>query len=180
MVKWFRWMWQMQCACALAAVWAAPAGAQSAASYPNKPVRVIIPFAPGGAVTPVITVLGEKVSKETGQNFLQDYRPGGDTVVGVGAAAKSPPDGYTLLLATSSYLANHFMTPNLPFDTLNDLAPVAMLGRSTYVLVVHPPVANTLGEFLAKAKARPGDYDAAYVGSVALLNLQIFLRAAGA
>lgn len=153
--------------------------AQSATNYPSKPVRVIIPFAPGGAITNVMTVLGERVSKETGQNFLADYRPGADSAVGVGIAAKSNPDGYTLLMATSSYLVNHYLGEKLPFDTLKDIAPVAMTGRSNTLLMVNPSVASTIKDFIAFARARPGEVNMAYAGSVALVWYQHFMKVAG-
>ena len=178
MVKLSKQVAHLLCAGILLAA-AGSAGAQSAAGYPNKPVRVIIPYAVGGAITTVMNVLGDKVGKEAGQNFLADYRPGGDTVVGVGAAAKAAPDGYTLLMATSSYLVNHFLSPNLPFDTLKDIAPIAMTGRSANLLMVNPAVASTLKEFIANAKANPGKLNMAYAGSVALVYYAHFMNVAG-
>ncbi len=155
------------------------AGAQSAASYPNKPVRIIVPFGPGGAVTTVITALGDRVSKELGQNFINDYRPGADTALGIGIAAKATADGYTLLEATSSYVVNHWLNPDLPFDSIKDLTPITMMARSNYVLVVHTSVPNTLKDFISYAKANPGKLNMGYVGSVALVNFQLFMNVAG-
>ena len=177
MIKLLRQALWLVCAGFLAA--AGSAGAQSAAGYPNKPVRVIIPFTAGGAVTTVMSALGDRVGKELGQNFIADYRPGGDTILGVSAVATSAPDGYTLAEATSSYLVNYWLHPDLPVNYLRDLTPVAMLARSNYVLAVHPSVPGTLKEFIAYAKANPAKMNMAYFGSVALLNWHMFMNASG-
>ena len=153
--------------------------AQSAASYPNKPVRVIIPFAPGTSLTTIMTALADRVAKEMGQNFLADYRPGGDTAVGVGAAARSAPDGYTLLQATSSYVVNNWLNPDLPYDAMKDLTPAAMLGKTGFVLVANPAAPNTLKEFIAYAKANPGRLNMSYAASGGLLNFYMLMNAAG-
>src|SRR4051812_10976753 len=102
------------CAAWLAAI-PASAGAQTAAGYPSKPVRVIIPFAPGTNTDTVMTVYGEKFRKELGQAFVFDHRGGGDTIVGTTAAARATPDGYTLLTGTSTLLVNHWLAPDLAY-----------------------------------------------------------------
>ncbi len=178
MAKPFKHLSQLLCAGLLIAA-ASSVGAQSAATYPNRPVRVIVPFTAGGAVSTIVNLLGDRFAKETGQPMIADYRPGGDTVVGFGIAAKATPDGYTLLEGTSSYMSNHWMIPDLPFDSLKDLTPVAMLGTSSYVLTINPSIANSLSEFISRAKTRPGELNFAYTGSVAILSGQLFMKAAG-
>jgi tripartite-type tricarboxylate transporter receptor subunit TctC len=152
--------------------------AQSASNYPMKPVRVVIPSAPGTAFTLTMTALGDRMGHELGQNFLADYRPGAETVLGVGIAAKAAPDGYTLLQVTTSYLVNYWLNPRLPFDSLKDLTPVAMLGRTSFILAVQPTSASSLKDFISHVKANPGQINMAYSSSGGLLNFHMLMNAA--
>ncbi len=124
--------------------------------YPNKLIRIITPYPPGGATTPLAHCPGQKMTENWGQPIVVDNRPGGNTIIGTDALAKSPPDGHTIMLATSG----HVLVPLLmkvPYDPIKDFAPVATFTRSTYVLIINPTVpANNLREFIAYAKARPG------------------------
>ncbi len=132
---------------------AGSAGAQSA--YPGKPIRLITPYAPGGGTSVVAHIVGQKLTESLSQPVLVDNRPGGNTIIGTEALAKSPPDGHTLILVISTFAIVPSLFPT-PYDPIRDFAPVATLVNSDYVLVVHPsvPVKN-LKELIALAKAKP-------------------------
>jgi tripartite-type tricarboxylate transporter receptor subunit TctC len=105
------------------------------AEYPDRPVHLIVPFAPGGANDSVARLLADKLSKVVRKSFVVENRPGGGTVVGTAAVAGSPPDGYTLLLVSPAHTINPHITKSLPFDPLTDFTPIAQITRSAYVLV---------------------------------------------
>lgn len=142
-----------------------PALAPAQGAFPNKPIRLVVPFPAGGSVDPLARVLGERLSQAFGQQVIVDNRAGGNTVIGTDFVAKSPADGYTLLLTASS----HVTQPQLlttPFDPIKDFAPVATVSASDMILCVHPSVsANNLQEFLALAKAKPGSLNYSSAGS---------------
>ena len=142
-------------------VWAgcaalAPAIAQN---YPARPVRVINPFAPGGGLDLVLRPTLQKMSESLKQSFVLDNRPGAAGVIGTEIAAKSPPDGYTLLGATTGTITiNPSTYAKLPFDSLRDLAPVTSIASASFVLVTHPSLAaRNARELVALAKRRPGE-----------------------
>ena len=146
----------------LAAFSGAPAAQQN---YPNKPIRWITPYPPGGSTTTLSRLVGDKLSEAFGRNVIIDNRPGGNTMVGADAVAKAAPDGYTLLLGGhNQVILSLLMRP--PFDVFKDFAPVTIIARTNYILVVNPstPV-NNLQEFIAYAKARPGQLNVASVAS---------------
>jgi tripartite-type tricarboxylate transporter receptor subunit TctC len=134
-------------------------------SYPNRPIRFITPYAPGGSTTVNARLVGQHLTERWGQNVIVDNRPGGNTVIGTELLAKSPPDGYTILLTPST----HSILPMLmktPYDPVKDFAPVAGIGISPQVLVVNPGVpANTVQELIALAKAKPGQLNFASSGA---------------
>ena len=136
----------------------AAAGLASAqTAYPSKPMRILLPFPPGGSTDPLARLIAQKLSEDWGQPVIVDNRPGANTIIGTEALAKSPPDGHTLLYTASTHIINSLLVPNLPFDSVRDFAPVALVVRSEFVLVVHPSVpASNLQEFIALAKAKPG------------------------
>jgi tripartite-type tricarboxylate transporter receptor subunit TctC len=134
----------------------APTLAPAQGSFPNKPIRLVVPFPPGGSVDPLARVLGQRLSEVFGQQVVVDNKPGGNTVIGTEAVAKSPGDGYTLLLTASSHVTNPQLLPT-SYDPIKDFEPVATLSTSDMILCVHPSVpANNLQELLALAKAKPG------------------------
>ena len=140
-----------------------PAMAQSV--YPNRPVRLVVPFPPGGGTSYVAQLMGESLSKIWGQNVLVDNRPGGNTVIGAIAVHKAAPDGYTLLFMTSAHVINEFVTKDLPFNPVKDFAPISTLTVNNYGMVVHPTVpAKSLREFIALAKSKPGELNGGTVG----------------
>jgi tripartite-type tricarboxylate transporter receptor subunit TctC len=135
------------------------AGAAQAQAYPAKPVKIVVPYAPGGPNDIVARLLAEKLTASTGQTFLVENKPGGGSNIGAEAVAKSPPDGHTLLVAATSHSINMTLFPkeNLKYDLLKDFAPVSLLMTGPLVLVTHPalPVKN-VKEFVALAKTKAG------------------------
>ena len=131
-----------------------PASAQQV--YPSKPIRFVVPYPPGGSTTPVARMIGEKLAEHWGQPVLVDNRPGANTVIGTEAVARSPADGYTILLTSIAYMsAPLVMTAH--YDAIKDFAPVATLISAELLMALHPGVAaNNLQEFVALAKSRPG------------------------
>jgi len=134
----------------------AGAGAANAQTYPVKPVRLIVPFAPGGATDILARLIGQKLTEAWGQQVVVENRPGAGTVIGTDIVAKSPPDGYTLLMVSTSTVTAPTLVPKLPYDTLRDLAPVIQLVSSPNVLAVHPSLpARSVQQLIALARARP-------------------------
>jgi len=132
----------------------------TAQNYPTKPIRLIVPLGAGGASDIVARVVAEKLGERLGQAVVVDNRPGAEGVIGMEAAAKSAPDGYTLVLGSSTTLAANFsLKSKLPFHPVNDFVPVATALKNAFnILVIHPGVpAQNLKEFIALAKARPGE-----------------------
>jgi tripartite-type tricarboxylate transporter receptor subunit TctC len=134
-------------------------------NYPNKPIRWVTPYPPGGSTTALSRMVGDKLSEAFGQNVIIDNRPGGNTVIGVDAVAKAAPDGYTILLGGNTQIVlNLLMRP--PYDIFKDFAPVTILAKTNYILVVNPSLpVNDLQGFIAYAKARPGELNVASVAS---------------
>ncbi|TSA17972.1 MAG: tripartite tricarboxylate transporter substrate binding protein [Betaproteobacteria bacterium] len=146
----------------LFALAALPAGAQS---YPSRPVRIIVPFAAGGPADIYARFIGQRLQKELGQAFVIEDRPGGGSVIGTDAVAKSEPDGYTLLMMSNTHTVNESLISIKPFQLLRDFVPVAPVNYSDLVLVLHPSVpANTLKEFIALVKSKPHDLNYASSG----------------
>jgi tripartite-type tricarboxylate transporter receptor subunit TctC len=146
-----------------AALFAAMAAAQP---YPTKPVRIVVPFAPGGPADLYARVVGEKLQGVLGQSFVVENKPGAGSIIGTDAVAKSAPDGYTLLMMSNTHTVNESLVPDKPFQLMRDFVPVAPVNYSDLVLVVHPSVpANNLREFIALAKAKPGALNYASSGT---------------
>ena len=131
-------------------------GTAGAQAYPVKPVRIVVPFSPGGPNDILARIIGQKLTEAWNQQVIVENRPGGGTVIGTEIVAKSPPDGYTLLMVSTSHATNTILLRKLPFDTLRDLAPVILVASSANVLVTHPSLpAKSVKELIAIAKARP-------------------------
>lgn len=150
--------------------------------YPSKAIKLIVPLGAGGATDVVARVVAAKLSQRLGQPVVVENRPGAEGVIGVNAGAKADPDGYTLVLGSSTTLAaNYHLRKSLPFHPVNDLAPVSMALKDFYnVLVINPNVpAQNLKEFIAYAKANPGkiNYGTATVGSK--ICMEMFRTMAG-
>src|SRR4051812_7764527 len=127
-------------------------------AYPTRPIRLIVPYPPGGPTDIIGRTINDRLGKRLGQQVVVDNRAGAATVIGADIAAHSPADGYTLLLATITTLAvNPALKPKLPYHPERDFAPVSMLAAQPYVLVVNPGVpANSVSQFVAYAKSQPG------------------------
>jgi tripartite-type tricarboxylate transporter receptor subunit TctC len=132
------------------------AGNTIAQTYPVKTVRIVVPFAPGGPNDILARVIGQKLTEAWSQQVVVDNRPGGGTVIGTDLVAKSPPDGYNLLMVSASHTTNPTLVKKLPFDTLRDLALVIYLANSSNVLLAHPSLpARSVKELIALARNRP-------------------------
>ena len=152
------------------------------AQYPNKPIRLIVPFPPGGSNDIVARMLATQLGEKLGQQMVIENKVGAGGVLGTDQAAKSVPDGYTLLLASIAYSFAPALYKNLPYDPETAFAPISMLGRGPSALVVHPSVpANTVAELIALAKKNPGklNYASAGVGSFQHLACAMFVLQAG-
>ncbi|HTV37327.1 MAG TPA: tripartite tricarboxylate transporter substrate-binding protein [Xanthobacteraceae bacterium] len=160
---------------------ALPAIAQ-AQNYPNRPVRIVVPYPAGIAPDIATRLVAQSLSQQLGQQFIVDNRPGGAANIGTEIVVHAPPDGYTLLTATMTNVLNMSLYDNLDFNFARDIAPVSGLVRLPLVLVVNPAVpAKTLPEFIAYAKANPGKINFASVGSGAATDVagELFNAMAG-
>src|SRR5687768_5812537 len=133
------------------------AAAATAAEYPTRPIRIIVPQGAGGSTDLTARVVGERLSQVFGQTVVVDNRPGAGSIHGTDLVAKAPPNGYTFLVVGSSVSLNPLLHKNLPFDPNRDLAPLTQLSFFSNLLVTHPSVpAKTVQELIALAKAKPG------------------------
>jgi tripartite-type tricarboxylate transporter receptor subunit TctC len=147
-----------------------------AQAYPAKSVRVIVVFPPGGSNDVVARVVFQKMSETLGQQFAIDNRGGAAGTIGADVVAKSPPDGYTLMVQSATHMANAHLYRNLPYDTLGDFIGITTMARQVAMLVVHPSMpVKTTGEFIALAKKRPGEIVYGSAGSGSLLHLAMAL-----
>ncbi len=138
----------------------------SAQAWPSRPVRVIVPFAPGGVTDVVARIITGKVGEQLGKQFYVENLVGGSGNVGMGQAARATPDGYTVLTAFSSYVINPSMFDKVPYDPVNDFEPVSLAVTSTTVIVVNPQVpAKSIKELIALVRANPGKYSYASAGT---------------
>jgi tripartite-type tricarboxylate transporter receptor subunit TctC len=152
------------------------------AEYPERPVRVLLPFPAGGAVDIVARVMIAKMAEDLGQTFVIENKSGAGGIVATDAAAKSSPDGYTLLVTTPNHTINAALQTSLPYDSEKDLVPISVLAEVPEVLVSHPGAPfTTFGEFIAYAKQNPGklDYASAGIGTLPHLTMELLLRRVG-
>ena len=158
------------------------AGAVAAQTYPAKPVRVVIPWPPGGSNDVVGRIVLQKVGENTGQQFIIDNRAGAAGSIGADVVAKAPGDGYTIMVHSTSHVGNAHLYKKLPYDTLKDFAGAALLAAQPGALTVHPSLpVKTVGEFIALAKARPGtiNYSSSGNGSAPHLSMALLVAMAG-
>jgi len=157
--------------------------AAEAAPYPDRPVRVVVPFAPGGTTDVVARIVAAKLSQELGQQFYIENKGGAGGTIGADAVAKAQPDGYTLLLFHIGLIYSKSLYKNVPFDIVKDFAPISTLGIAPSTLIVSPKVtAKTLPEFIAQARAKPGEmnYGSAGIGTSSHLAVELFQSLTGA
>ena len=154
-----------------------------AQDYPNKPIRLIVPYGAGGGSDFVGRLVGQKLTEQMGQSVVVDNRPGAASLLGTELAARAAPDGYTLLLADSGFTINPAYYKNTKYDPLKDFDPITVVAETPYVLVVNPalPYAGSLAEFIAAAKAQPGKLNigSAGNGSGTHLSGELFKLRAG-
>jgi tripartite-type tricarboxylate transporter receptor subunit TctC len=164
---------------ALAASDAAPAE-DSAATFPSRPIRIIVPFPAGGPSDIVARVIGQKMSEDWGQPVVVENRPGANTIIGAQAAAKAAPDGYTLFMAIDSTLVmNQFLHKSLPYDPFDDFVPITLTAKTISVLTVSTGGPQTVKELIARAKAQPGRLNYGAGTITAQLMGHLFHKAAG-
>jgi tripartite-type tricarboxylate transporter receptor subunit TctC len=148
-----------------------------AQTYPTKPIRIISPFPPGGSVDLVARIVANDLSKPLGQQIVVDNRSGASGNIGCEVAKNSPPDGYTLLVNTLPFVTNQFLYSRVPYDPVNDFAPLSLISSSASVLTVHPSLpVHTVKELIALARARPGrlNYGSAGVATNPHISGELF------
>src|SRR5205807_6041781 len=172
--------------CLAALMSAAPAAAQTAAEaeargYPNRAVRVVVPFPPGGPADLIARFVGQKMSEDWGQPFVIENRAGGNTVIGAQVVARAAPDGYTLFIPMDTTLVmNPLVIPNLPYDPLKDFSLVTLLTKSMSLIVVRASDGPaTINELIAKAKANPGKLNMGAGTNTSRLGALLFAQTAG-
>lgn len=156
--------------------------AASAQTYPTRPIRLIVPFAPGGTTDAVARVIGTRLAEIMGQPVVIDNRGGGGTVIGTEALARAPADGYTIMLATPDFTANPSLQSKLPYDTLKDFTPIGSMASYPMVMVVNSEhQIGSVDELIAKAKAKPGKINFASAGNGSMPHLcaELFNSMAG-
>jgi len=147
----------------LALLAAFPAAAQT---YPERTVRLIVPFAPAGGTDIMARILAQRLAESTGRPFVVENRPGGNAIIATEAVAKAAPDGYTLLLTTNIFTINPWLHPQAPFNVERDFAPITLAGSTPNLLAVHPSIpAKSVKELVALARAQPGRLTIAAAGS---------------
>ena len=155
--------------------------AQEKDKYPSKPVRLIVPFAPGGGTDIVARALAQKLTESLGQSFVVDNRAGGGGTIGAETTVRAAPDGYTLAMVSGSYAANAAIF-KLPYDPVNDITPISLLGETGFMVTLHPSVqAKTIKELIALAKASPNslNYASTGTGGITHLATELFNLMAG-
>lgn len=150
--------------------------------FPSRPVRLVVPYPPGGANDIIARLLAPKMSSELGQNIVVDNRGGGNTLIGSEIVAKAQPNGYTILIVAAGHAINPALYPKLPYDTARDFVPISLVGDGAYVLVAHPSTAiGSVTDLIAAAKAKPGQvaYASSSIGNLTHLAAELFNSLAG-
>ncbi len=179
-IRWHRWRFIGMALATSAFV--ATASAQPQQTYPDRPIRFVVPLATGGATDIAARLFGQKLADAFGQQVVIDNRPGAGGLIGAELAAKASPDGYTLMMVSSSHTVLPSLHKKLPYDIVNDFAPVTMLIATPFLLLVHPSVpANSVKDLLALAKAKPGqiNYASGGNGSAAHIAAESFKSVTG-
>jgi tripartite-type tricarboxylate transporter receptor subunit TctC len=158
------------------------AASSAAADFPVRPIRLISPFAAGGGNDILSRTMANAITKDVGQSVVVDNRPGANTIIGMDIVAKAMPDGYTLIMTSSTQAINATLYPKLPFDSIRDFAPVCLIGSSPLVVAVPAPSSiKTVPQLIAAAKAKPGEltYPSAGTGNATHLAGALFASMAG-
>jgi tripartite-type tricarboxylate transporter receptor subunit TctC len=158
------------------------AGSAARAEYPEKTVRIVVPYPPGGFNDTLGRIVAQKLTEAWGQPAVIENRPGGGTLIGTDSVAKAPPDGYTLLVVAFPFAVNPSLYAKLPYDTVKDFAPLLLAGQTPNLLVVNPAVPiHSVKELIAAAKAKPGSlsYGSTGSGSSNHLSMELFRTMTG-
>lgn len=152
-----------------------------AQAYPNRPIRVVVPFAAGGPSDIIARIVADAIQPRLGQSVVIDNRAGGGANIGIGQAARAEPDGYTILITTSAFVINPSLYKKIPFDPVKDFAPICDLAVSPQMISVLPGYVKTLAEFIAKAKEAKGklNYSSPGLGTQAQLTVELLKLRAG-
>lgn len=180
MKRWFRSIVPTLVAGLLAAT--ASAGYAQSQAYPNKPIRIVVPYPPGGFNDTLARTVGAKLQAAWGQPVVVDNRPGGGTVIGTDSVAKAPADGYTLLVTPFAFAVNQSLLKKLPYDPVKDFAPITLAASTPNILVVSPSLpVNSVKDLVAFAKSKPGaiNYASTGIGSSNHLSMEMFKQLAG-
>ena len=180
-MNYFRTLTQTLCV-ALAALSSADLVAQTPANYPNKPVKIVVGYAPGGAVDVVARTLGQSLGAQLGQSFIIENKPGAGTNIAVKSVITAEPDGYTLMLAANALAANMALYQPMPFNAEKELTAVSLVGRVPVVIAANPNVPySTVAKLIEAAKAKPGQIAFASPGngSTPHMAIEFFAKAAG-
>ena len=146
----------------------------TAQDYPNRPIRLIVPWSPGGGTDVLARIIAAKLSENLKQQVVVENKAGASSLIGMTALAAAAPDGYTFALATSNLASNPYLYAKHPFDVSRDLTPVVLVSKGVYAMAVHPSMpVNTVGELAALAKANPDKYNAAMIGAGAPPHLAL-------
>lgn len=142
---------------------------EAISDYPSKPIKIVVPFSPGGGTSNAARMIGEKITEKLGQPVIIENRPGGNTVIGATQVAKSPADGYTLFFANSSFSINPGLMTKLPYDSEKDFVPVSPLLVNQFVILTHPSTGiNSLQELIKEVKTNPEKYPYPSVGATGI------------
>lgn len=153
-----------------------------AENYPNQPIRIVVPFAPGGSVDILARAVGQKLQEKWGQPILVENRSGGSTMIGTAFAAKAPADGYTLIIVVSNHATNPALFKDIPYDAFKSFEPVTLMARAPIVIYSHPSFpAKSLKDLIAIAKSKPGSltFGSAGSGSMTHMTAELLKMRAG-
>jgi tripartite-type tricarboxylate transporter receptor subunit TctC len=159
--------------------WASGAPAQN---WPNRPIRMIVPYTPGGYTDLMARLVGQKISEALGQPIIFENKPGANAIIGTDVVAKAAPDGYTFGTVIAAHAVNATLNPKLPYDTLKDFSYVSLMSVAPLIMIAHPSLpANNVQELIALAKAKPGELNFASsgVGAAAHLTMEMFKSRTG-
>jgi tripartite-type tricarboxylate transporter receptor subunit TctC len=158
------------------------AGGALAQGWPNRPIRMIVPYTPGGYTDLMARLVGQKISDALGQPIIFENKPGANAIIGTDVVAKAAPDGYTFGTVIAAHAVNASLNPKLPYDTLKDFSYVSLMSVAPLIMIAHPSLpANNVQELIALAKAKPGELNFASsgVGAAAHLTMEMFKSRAG-
>jgi tripartite-type tricarboxylate transporter receptor subunit TctC len=158
------------------------AGGALAQGWPNRPIRMIVPYTPGGYTDLMARLVGQKISDALGQPIIFENKPGANAIIGTDVVAKAAPDGYTFGTVIAAHAVNATLNPKLPYDTLKDFSYVSLMSVAPLIMIAHPSLpANNVQELIALAKAKPGELNFASsgVGAAAHLTMEMFKSRTG-